>query len=140
MNQKNTTIISSKVTLDGDVVMTGDLVVEGIINGNVFNNGIITIKGTINGSVNAMAVIVEKGTVNGDVTSDNYVKNNGGIIKGDVKCNDIELHGKCLGNVNVRNIANIYVNGIIYKDLTSSVVNIENNNSIKGLVYLKYNI
>lgn len=143
MKQKiniNKTVIPDKVTLESAINMTGDLVVEGCVKGDIFNNGIVTVKGMVIGNIEAMSVLIIGGTVKGNIASSNDVIVALGNVDGDITCNYLKLNGCCSGNVVAKEKAEIMQMSEVDGNLTSGEINVEDINSIKGLVQLNYKL
>ena len=92
-----TTLIAAGTIIDGDVVFSGTLEIEGVVNGVVRSGGdehaVVRILpgGHVRGDVHAPIVVVN-GLVTGNVCSDEHVElASGAVICGDVEYSLIEM-------------------------------------------------
>lgn len=86
VGQKNTppSIISSELNLKGNLTSTGEVQIDGVVDGNVTSRSLtVGEKGTINGSVSADSVRV-CGAISGEITARNVVLAKTARVEGDV--------------------------------------------------------
>ncbi len=106
-------IISADATFTGDLISSGDVTVEGIVDGNI-KCRCLTLSGqpTISGSVEAEAVHV-CGTFNGEIHASKVVLSKTAKMLGDIFQESLEVHpGACFeGKVNNLNAQRGKANG-----------------------------
>lgn len=95
--QNDTTLIAAGTRIEGDVLFSGTLELEGVVNGEIRAHGddeaVLRILpgGRVNGSVRAPVVVIN-GEVDGNVFSNEHVElAAGAVIHGDVEYSLIEM-------------------------------------------------
>lgn len=86
VGQKNTppSIISSELTLKGNLTSTGEIQIDGTVVGNVTSRSLtVGEKGAINGSVSADTVRV-CGAISGEITAKNVILAKTARVEGDI--------------------------------------------------------
>lgn len=77
--------LPKQAVLTGDLETSGDVKINGKVEGHVVCTGTATINGTVNGNVDA-GLIICSGTVKGDMTAAIRVKlERGAFVRGDIK-------------------------------------------------------
>lgn len=85
-NHNQISIIASNAVLDGKVNCTGDLRIDGLVNGEIKADGTVTIgtNGKIDGRINAETITVG-GTINGPLNAKHkIILADGAVLKGDI--------------------------------------------------------
>ena len=108
----NTTLISSETTITGDITFTGQLDIEGTVNGSVQSASGDAVLRVVSGGRVAGEIKVPHATVNGKVegdvhSSERLVLSEQAVIDGDVYYNLIEMAAGAKVNGGLRHSSNV---------------------------------
>ena len=108
----NTTLISSETTITGDITFTGQLDIEGTVNGSVQGASGDAVPRVVSGGRVAGEIKVPHATVNGKVegdvhSSERLVLSEQAVIDGDVYYNLIEMAAGAKVNGGLRHSSNV---------------------------------
>ena len=108
----NTTLISSETTITGDITFTGQLDIEGAVNGSVQAASGDAVLRVVSGGRVAGEIKVPHATVNGKVegdvhSSERLVLSEQAVIDGDVYYNLIEMAAGAKVNGGLRHSSNV---------------------------------
>ena len=108
----NTTLISSETTIPGDITLTGQLDIEGTVNGSVQGASGDAVLRVVSGGRVAGEIKVPHATVNGKVegdvhSSERLVLSEQAVIDGDVYYNLIEMAAGAKVNGGLRHSSNV---------------------------------
>ena len=108
----NTTLISSETTITGDITFTGQLDIEGTVNGSVQAAADDAVLRVVSGGRVAGEIKVPHATVNGKVegdvhSSERLVLSEQAVIDGDVYYNLIEMAAGAKVNGGLRHSSNV---------------------------------
>ena len=108
----NTTLISSETTITGDITFTGQLDIEGTVNGSVQGVSGDAVLRVVSGGRVAGEIKVPHATVNGKVegdvhSSERLVLSEQAVIDGDVYYNLIEMAAGAKVNGGLRHSSNV---------------------------------
>ena len=108
----NTTLISSETTITGDITFTGQLDIEGTVNGSVQGASGDAVLRVVSGGRVAGEIKVPHATVNGKVegdmhSSERLVLSEQAVIDGDVYYNLIEMAAGAKVNGGLRHSSNV---------------------------------
>ena len=108
----NTTLISSETTITGDITFTGQLDIEGTVNGSVQGASGDAVLRVVSGGRVAGEIKVPHATVNGRVegdvhSSERLVLSEQAVIDGDVYYNLIEMAAGAKVNGGLRHSSNV---------------------------------
>lgn len=108
----NTTLISSETTITGDITFTGQLDIEGTVNGSVQAASGDAVLRVVSGGRVAGEIKVPHATVNGEVegdlhSSERLVLSEQAVIDGDVYYNLIEMAAGAKVNGGLRHSSNV---------------------------------
>lgn len=108
----NTTLISSETTITGDITFTGQLDIEGTVNGSVQAASGDAVLRVVSGGRVAGEIKVPHATVNGKVegdvhSSERLVLSEQAVIDGDVYYNLIEMAAGAKVNGGLRHSSNV---------------------------------
>ena len=108
----NTTLISSETTITGDITFTGQLDIEGTVNGSVQGASGDAVLRVVSGGSVAGEIKVPHATVNGKVegdvhSSERLVLSEQAVIDGDVYYNLIEMAAGAKVNGGLRHSSNV---------------------------------
>jgi len=108
----NTTLISSETTITGDITFTGQLEIEGTVNGSVQSASGDAVLRVVSGGRVAGEIKVPHATVNGKVegdvhSSERLVLSEQAVIDGDVYYNLIEMAAGAKVNGGLRHSSNV---------------------------------
>jgi len=87
------TILDYEIEINGDITISGNIMIYGKINGNVHSNGIVnTAEGSvISGEVKAKSISIS-GTINGNIDIENKViLNSTGSLNGNIKASIVSI-------------------------------------------------
>ena len=108
----NTTLISSETTITGDITFTGQLDIEGTVNGSVQGASGDAVLRVVSGGRVAGEIKVPHATINGKVegdvhSSERLVLSEQAVIDGDVYYNLIEMAAGAKVNGGLRHSSNV---------------------------------
>lgn len=106
-------IIGSDVTITGDLVSTGDIKVDGRVDGNITCRTLtLGEQPVVNSSINADTVRI-CGEFNGDITAQKVVLTSTAKVKGDIEQGSLEIEPGAVLEGSVRRMASASGNGKI---------------------------
>ncbi len=110
-------IIGSDVTITGDLVSTGDIKIDGRVDGNITCRTLtLGEQPVVNSSINADTVRI-CGEFNGDITAQKVVLTSTAKVKGDIEQGSLEIEPGAVLEGSVKRIAGGSGNGKIYGSL-----------------------
>ncbi|CAA6820319.1 MAG: Unknown protein [uncultured Sulfurovum sp.] len=131
-NSKNTHI-AKEIEISGNLKGTGDVQVEGILNGDIsVTSVIIGQDGTVNGTINATNVIIN-GKLDGSVFCDTLEVMSNGVISHEIRVKQLLISGKAEGSIEAKDEINIETTGVVNAESIKSK-NILVNGYLKGKV------
>ena len=137
--QKETSIITEGMLINGDIQANGSLNLMGNIQGNINISGKLNISGNIEGNAQAAEIVIENAHINGNLKSDgNICVGNETIVIGSVTANSAAICGAIKGNVDVRGHVTIESTAIIMGDIKSKSVEISSGAVIEGKIVQEY--
>ncbi len=132
-------VITSGMTITGDLDSTGSISVEGTINGNVRCNGKLTVSGTINGNSQASEFLADQAHIQGEVVSDGTVKIGvGSVVVGNVSASSAVIAGAVKGDIDVQGPVVVDTSAVVMGNIKSKSVQINNGAIIEGFCSQAY--
>ena len=136
-------VITSGMTVNGDVSTTGNLELMGKVAGNVRANGKLTISGEIVGDSAAAEIYAESARITGEVRSQGSVKiGQSTVIIGNIYANGAVIAGAVKGDIDVHGPVILDTTAIVMGNIKSQSVQINNGAVIEGMcsqVYAEVN-
>ena len=134
---KTPTIISSETVLQGNVNGSNDLEVCGQIIGDITVEGMVKVlSGAVTGNIKATKIFIKDSIIDGNIDSDSMIDIIGkSEIKGNIKCGDIVINGRCKGNIVASEHLKLLERAMIRGDLQTKLIRIEDGAILEG--YLK---
>ena len=136
-------VITSGMTVNGDVSTTGNLELMGKVAGNVRANGKLTISGEIVGDSAASEIYAESARITGEVRSQGSVKiGQSTVIIGNIFANGAVIAGAVKGDIDVHGPVILDTTAIVMGNIKSQSVQINNGAVIEGMcsqVYAEVN-
>ena len=132
-------VITSGMTITGDLDSTGSISVEGTINGNVRCNGKLTVSGAINGNSQASEFLADQAHIQGEVVSDGTVKIGvGSVVVGNVSASSAVIAGAVKGDIDVQGPVVVDTSAVVMGNIKSKSVQINNGAIIEGFCSQAY--
>ena len=127
-------IITSGMTITGNITSKGSLEVEGTIIGDVETLGKLDVKGTIKGKSKAAEIYAECAKINGDVHSEGTIKiGQSSVIIGNIFGKNAVIAGAVKGDIDVQGPVVLDTSAIVMGNIKSKSVQINNGAVIEGL-------
>ena len=132
-------VITSGMTIKGDLESTGSIEVDGTINGNVRCNGKLTVMGVINGNSTSSEFFADNARVEGEVSSSGTVKIGvGSKVIGNITASSAVIAGSVKGNIDVGGPVVVDTSAVVLGDIKSRSVQINNGAVIQGFCSQTY--
>lgn len=132
-------VITSGMSITGDLTSTGSIAVEGLINGNVQCNGKLTVTGTINGNSSSAEFFADSAHIQGEVTSTGTVKVGvGSVIIGNISATSAVIAGAVKGDIDVQGPVVVDTSAVVMGNIKSRSVQINNGAVIEGFCSQAY--
>ncbi len=132
-------VITSGMTIKGDLESTGSIEVDGTINGNVRCNGKLTVMGTINGNSTSSEFFADSAKVEGEVSTSGTVKIGvGSVVIGNITASSAVIAGAVKGNIDVQGPVVVDTSAVVMGDIKSRSVQINNGAVIQGFCSQSY--
>ena len=127
-------IITSGMTITGNVTSKGSLEVEGTIIGDVETLGKLDVKGTIKGNSKAAEIFAESAKINGEVHSEGTIKiGQSSVIIGNIYGKNAVIAGAVKGDIDVQGPVVLDTSAIVMGNIKSKSVQINNGAVVEGL-------
>lgn len=129
-----TAVITSGMTITGDIVSEGSIDVIGTVNGNIDALGKLNITGHINGNSKAAEIYAESAKINGEIVSEGAVKiGASSVIIGNITAVSAAIAGAVKGDIDVRGPVILDASAIVMGNIKSKSVQINNGAVIEGM-------
>lgn len=113
-------LISKNTKIIGDVITTGHLDIEGIVEGNIEAVGNIRVSGKITGDVKCGSFLLNDGALKTNITAREDVSlGENSQIEGVIRCKNITACGVITGNINASENVSIAGTAVINGDITA---------------------
>jgi len=127
------TIIAEGTEITGEVKLSSNAEIYGVLHGNVSSNKDIFTKGSIVGDVVAANLDVLQTEVRGDVTTSGAVRlGNESALIGDVDALRVDLRGRLKGNSSVANEMNVHNTAVLDGNVEAASIAIGHGAKIDG--------
>ena len=132
-------IITSGMTITGDLDSTGSIEVSGTINGNVHCNGKLTVTGSINGNSTSSEFFADSARVTGEVNTSGTVKIGvGSVVIGNITAASAVIAGAVKGDIDVQGPVVVDTSAVVMGNIKSRSVQINNGAVIEGFCSQAY--
>jgi len=132
-------VITSGMTITGNLESTGSIDVEGLINGNVTCNGKLTVTGTINGDSTSAEFFADSAKIAGEVVSSGTVKIGvGSVVIGNISASSAVIAGAVKGDIDVQGPVVVDTSAVVMGNIKSRSVQINNGAVIEGFCSQAY--
>ena len=129
-----TSVITSAMSVMGDIVSEGSMDVIGKINGNIDILGKLNVTGHINGNSRAAEIYAEGAKINGEICSDGAVKIGARtVVVGNISATSAMIAGAVKGDIDVRGPVVLDASAIVMGNIKSKSVQINNGAVIEGM-------
>jgi cytoskeletal protein CcmA (bactofilin family) len=129
-----TSVITSGMTITGDVLSEGSLDIVGIVNGNIDILGKLNVTGHINGNSKAAEIYADGAKINGEVISEGAVKiGTSTVIIGNITATSAVIAGAVKGDIDVKGPVILDASAIVMGNIKSKSVQINNGAVIEGM-------
>ena len=132
-------VITSGMTINGDLESTGSIEVEGLIKGNVSCNGKLTVTGIIRGNSTASEFFADSAKIEGEIATSGTVKvGAGSIIIGNITATSAVIAGAVKGDIDVQGPVVVDTSAVVMGNIKSRSVQINNGAVIEGFCSQAY--
>ena len=129
------TVIPKNTEIKGSMTSRANIKIAGSVKGNVTSDANIMISGIVEGDVTGEYVSIQNGIVTGNVSSKTCViVSEKSSVEGDIECDKFSLNGNLKGNVQAKTSAALGSISIIYGNLASQYLSIQEGAVINGLI------
>ena len=132
-------VITSGMTITGDLQSTGSIEVNGVINGNVSCNGKLTITGHVHGNSASSEFFADAAKIEGEVVSSGTVKIGvGSVVIGNISATSAVIAGAVKGDIDVQGPVVVDTSAVVMGNIKSRSVQINNGAVIQGFCSQEY--
>lgn len=133
-----TSFIASDVMINGDLIVKGNLELNGMIDGNIECHSNLKVNGVVKGNIKTSSVTIggEKVTGNIECENDCVIATNVELL-GDILADEVTLKGKMVGTINAKNKVVLHSSAELNGDCITSKLIIEEGAIIKGNIQTK---
>jgi cytoskeletal protein CcmA (bactofilin family) len=129
-----TSVITSGMTITGDVASEGSLDIVGNVNGNIDILGKLNVTGHVNGNSKAAEIYADGAKINGEIVSEGAVKiGTSTVIIGNISATSAVIAGAVKGDIDVRGPVILDASAIVMGNIKSKSVQINNGAVIEGM-------
>jgi cytoskeletal protein CcmA (bactofilin family) len=129
----DTTVVSRKSRIEGNVYSEGHLNVSGFVDGNIAAKGNVSAAGIINGDLNCNALVFEFGEINGEVSAvSNVTIGENAIVNGNLYAKNLNAAGKVMGRLVVTEHAHFQSTAVISGDIKSKTISADQGAVLDG--------
>lgn len=130
----DTAVITSGMTITGDVSSSGNMDLIGSINGNIEILGKLNVTGNINGNSSAAEIYAESAQINGEIKSKGSVKiGQSSVVIGNIFATSAVIAGAVKGDIDVHGPVILDTSAIVMGNIKSKSVQINNGAVIEGM-------
>lgn len=132
-------VITSGMTITGDLESTGSIVVEGRINGNVRCSGKLTVSGLLNGNCASAEFFADSARIEGEINANGTVKiGAGSVVIGNISASSAVIAGAVKGDIDVQGPVVVDTSAVVMGNVKSRSVQINNGAVIEGFCSQAY--
>ncbi len=130
----DTAIITSKMSIIGDVTSSGNMDLIGTVTGNIEILGKLKVTGSITGNATAAEIYAESAQINGEIRSSGSVKiGQSSVILGNIFATSAVIAGAVKGDIDVCGPVILDTSAIVMGNIKSKSVQINNGAVIEGM-------
>lgn len=132
-------IITTGMTITGDIDTSGSIEIQGRVNGNLRCSGKLTVTGMINGNSAASEVFADAARIDGEITASGTIKvGAGSVVVGNITATSAVIAGAVKGDIDVNGPVVIDTSAIVMGNVKSASVQIHNGAIIEGFCSQAY--
>lgn len=132
-------VITTGMTITGNLDSTGSIEVNGVINGDVQCNGKLTVTGFVNGNSSSSEFYADNARITGDISTSGTVKIGvGSVIIGNISANSAVIAGAVKGDIDVQGPVVVDTSAVVMGNIKSRSVQINNGAVIEGFCSQAY--
>lgn len=129
------TVISEETEINGSITSRGNITVNGKVIGDITSEANIKITGLVEGDLKGKSVEIHSGKVKGNIISKSTVIiSEKSAVEGDIQCDRLDLNGSVIGNSQVSNSSSLGKEAVIYGNITSQNLSIQEGAIVNGAV------
>lgn len=132
--QKLTAYITPGQVVNGSIVLSDDIVIDGEVNGDIISSGNILLKGKVIGNIKSNNIEIVGATVVGNVEVSSNINMVGCNIEGNIAADNIDINGRITGNVSASSVCSIHENAVVNGDVASEAFVVKKNAVINGTI------
>ena len=130
----DTAIITSKMSIVGDVTSSGNMNLIGTVTGNIEILGKLKVTGSITGNSTAAEIYADSAQINGEVRSSGSVKiGQSSVVIGNIFAASAVIAGAVKGDIDVQGPVILDASAIVMGNIKSKSVQINNGAVIEGM-------
>jgi cytoskeletal protein CcmA (bactofilin family) len=130
----DTAVITSGMTINGDITSSGNMDLIGSVTGNIDILGKLNVTGNITGNSSAAEIYAESAQINGEVRSKGSVKiGQSSVVIGDIFATSAVIAGAVKGDIDVQGPVILDTSAIVMGNIKSKSVQINNGAVIEGM-------
>jgi len=130
----DTAIITSQMSIVGDVTSSGNMDLIGTVTGNIEILGKLKVTGSITGNSKAAEIYADSAQINGEIRSDGSVKiGQSSVVIGNIFAASAVIAGAVKGDIDVQGPVILDTSAIVMGNIKSKSVQINNGAVIEGM-------
>ena len=131
---RSTAYITIGQTINGSIVLSDDVIIEGTVNGDVDSSGNVVIRGKVNGNIKGDNIDINKADVSGDIEAQSNLNISNCKIIGNVTANTVEINGHIDGNIITKELCCISEEAVINGNISARLLVVKENSKINGQI------
>lgn len=129
------TVIGEDTQIIGTIKTSNSLELYGFVKGDILSEADVFLYGKVNGNVAGNNVFLNAGAVKGDISSASTLRvSHSSAVAGNVRCANISIDGKLLGNIEAAQSAELLDNAVILGDISTSHFAMSETSRLQGVV------
>lgn len=130
----DTAIITSQMSIVGDVTSSGNMDLIGMVTGNIEILGKLKVTGSITGNSTAAEIYADSAQINGEIRSNGSVKiGQSSVVIGNIFAASAVIAGAVKGDIDVQGPIILDTSAIVMGNIKSKSVQINNGAVIEGM-------
>lgn len=127
-------VITKGMVVKGDIISSGALDVFGGLDGNIRISGQLSVTGVVTGNSEASAIAVEGAEINGDLISEGAVQiGRGSVVRGNISGTSALISGAVKGDIDIHGPVVLESTAIVMGNIKSKTFQISNGAAIEGM-------
>ena len=127
-------VITSCMTVNGDIISRGSIEIQGVVEGNVTVLGKLNVSGRLTGDAKAAEVFADGAQISGHINADGTAKvGKDSVIIGNIFATSAVIAGAVKGDIDVHGPVILDSSAIVMGNIRSKSVQINNGAAIEGL-------